>query len=211
MIELRTLGAIDLRNGTGARIDSVLLHTKRLSLLVYLCTSHPVQVQRRDTLVALLWPELDDAHARGALRHELSQLRRALGRHALRGTGTEAVGVNAEEIWCDACAFEAALEAGCPADALELWRGEFLPGLHVPGGEFDRWVDGTRDRLVRRAMDAADRLRVRADERGDLAGAVRWARRRAEMTPYDETAWQSLLDALDRAGDRAGALAANPC
>jgi hypothetical protein len=110
-------------------------------------------------------------------------LRRALGRDALRGAGVEAVGVNAVQIWCDACAFEAALDAGRPADALELWRGEFLPGLHVPGGEFDRWVDGTRDRLARRAMEAADRLRLRAEEQGDLepwsagpGAAPRWRR-----------------------------------
>ncbi|MCG6989540.1 MAG: hypothetical protein LJF06_15355 [Gemmatimonadetes bacterium] len=208
MIELRTLGAIELRNGTDERIQSVLYHSKRLALLAYLCTAHPVQLWRRDTLVALLWPELDDAHARGALRYELSQLRRALGRDALCGEGAEAVGVNPERVWCDSSAFEAALDGGRLADALELWRGDLLPGLHVPGGEFERWLDGTRDRLARRAMDAADQLRARAEERGDVAGAIRWARRGTELARHDETAWRHLLSSLDRAGDRAGALAA---
>jgi len=208
MIELRALGTIELRNGAGERIESVLVHSKRLALLVYLCTSHPVQLTRRDTLVALLWPELDDAHARGALRFELSRLRRALGHDALCGEGAKAVGVNPERIWYDASAFEAALDGGRLADALELWRGEFLPGLHVPGGEFQRWLDGTRARLARRAVDAATRLRARAEERGDVSGAVRWARRGTELAPYDETAWHHLLSSLDRAGDRAGALAA---
>jgi len=208
MIELRTLGTIELRDGTGERIESVLLHSKRLALLAYLCTSHPIQLWRRDTLVTLLWPELDNAHARGALRFELSRLRRALGRDALCGEGAEAVGVNPERIRCDASAFEAALDDGRLADALDLWRGEFLPGLHVPGGEFERWLDGTRDRLARRAVDAAEQLRARAEERGDVAGALRWARRGTELSPYDETAWRHLLSSLDRAGDRAGALAA---
>jgi len=208
MIELRTLGTIELRDGTGERIDSVLLRSKRLALLAYLCTSHPVQLSRRDTLVTLLWPELDHAHARGALRFELSRLRSALGRDALCGGGAEAVGVNPERVWCDASAFEAALDSGRLADALELWRGEFLPGLHVPGGEFERWLDGTRDRLARRAVDAVDQLRARAEEGGDVAGAVRWARRGVELSPCDETAWRHLLSSLDRAGDRAGALAA---
>ncbi|MEJ2215873.1 MAG: BTAD domain-containing putative transcriptional regulator, partial [Gemmatimonadota bacterium] len=208
MIELRTLGAIELRNGTDERVQSVLHHSKRLALLAYLCTAHPVQLWRRDTIVALLWPDLDDAHARGALRFELSRLRRALGRDALCGEGAEAVGVNPERIWCDASAFEAALDGGRLADALELWRGDFLPGLHVPGGEFERWLDGTRDRLAGRALDAADQLRAGAEEEGDVAGAVRWARRGTELAPYDETAWRHLLSSLDRAGDRAGALAA---
>lgn len=208
MIEFRTLGTIELRDGTDERIQSVLLHSKRLALLAYLCTAHPVQLWRRDTLVALLWPGLDNGHARGALRFELSRLRRALGRRALCGEGEEAVGVNPERIWCDASAFEAELDGGRLADALELWRGDLLPGLHVPGGEFERWLDGTRDRLARRAVDAADQLRARAEERSDLAGAVRWARRGTELSPYDETAWRHLLSSLDRAGDRAGALAA---
>jgi len=208
MIELRTLGTIELRDGTDGRIESVLHHSKRLALLACLCTSHPVHLWRRDALVALLWPELDDAHARGALRFELSRLRRALGRDALCGEGAEAVGVNPDRIWCDASAFEAALDGGRLAEALELWRGEFLPGLHVPCVEFERWLDGIRDRLAGRAMAAADQLRARAEEQGDVASAVCWARRGTELAPYDETAWRHLLSSLDRAGDRAGALTA---
>ncbi|MEJ2218491.1 MAG: bacterial transcriptional activator domain-containing protein, partial [Gemmatimonadota bacterium] len=77
-----------------------------------------------------------------------------------------------------------------------------------PGGEFERWLDGTRDRLVGRAVAAADKLRARAEERGDVAGAVRWARRGTDLAPYDETAWRHLLSSLDRTGDRAGALTA---
>jgi DNA-binding SARP family transcriptional activator len=208
VIELRTLGTIELLDEAGQRIESVLLRSKRLALLAYLCTSNPVRLWRRDILVALLWPELDNAHARGALRFELSRLRRALGCETLCGEGTDAIGVNPERIWCDASAFDAALDGGTLEAALELWRGDFLPGLHVPGGEFERWLDGMRDRLARRAVDAADQLRARAEERGDFAHAVRWARRGTELVPYNETAWRHLLSSLDRAGDRAGALAA---
>ena len=208
MIEFRSFGTVDLRDGNGERISSVLQHSKRLSLLAYFCASHPVRMHRRDTLVALLWPELDDVHARGALRSELSQLRRALGPHVLRGDRAQAVGVDGERIWCDATAFEAALDAGRLAEGLELVRGEFLPGLHVPDSDFDRWLAGRRDHLIRRATDAADRLRVAAEARSDWTGAVRWSRRCAELAPYDETALHHLLSALDRAGDRAGALSA---
>lgn len=208
MIEFRTLGTVDLRDGTGERIISVLQHSKSLSLLAYFCASCPVRLHRRDTLVALLWPELDDVHARGALRSELSQLRRALGPHVLRGDRAQAVGVDGERIWCDATAFEAALDAGRLAEGLELLRGEFLPGLHVPDSAFDGWLAGTRDRLTRRAIDAAGRLRAAAEERSDWKGALRWSRRCTELAPYDETELHRLLSTLDRLGDRAGALAA---
>jgi DNA-binding SARP family transcriptional activator len=73
--------------------SSVLLHW-RLSLLAYLCASHPPRLSRRDILTALLWPELDEAHARGSLRQELTRLRHALGAGVLLGDGMEAVGVD---------------------------------------------------------------------------------------------------------------------
>lgn len=208
MLELRTLGTIELRAESGDRVDSVQPHSKRLSLLAYLAASHPPGLHRRDTLVALLWPELDEEHARGALRHELYELRRALGPDALRGEGTEAVGVEPQRLWCDAAALEAAADAGRFEEVLELWRGEFLPGLHVPGGEFERWLDGARDRLARRVTDAGRHLSVQAEEAGDHAGAVAWARRLTVLAPYDETGWQRLIVLLDRLGDRAGALKA---
>ncbi|HSL70634.1 MAG TPA: hypothetical protein VK864_10365, partial [Longimicrobiales bacterium] len=131
MLEFRTLGTIDLRQASGARIESVLGHSKRLSLLAYLCASYPPGLHRRDSLVALLWPELDDAHARGALRHELYELRLCLGSGALRRDGDESVGVDGQRLWCDATAFDAAVDAGRLQEAMDLWRGDFLPGVHV--------------------------------------------------------------------------------
>lgn len=208
MIELRTLGTIDLRAGDGRRIESVLQHTKRISLLAYLCASHPPRLHRRATLVALLWPDSDEAHARGALRHELSQLRRSLGPGVLLGEGGESVGVDADRLWCDVRAFEAALADDRAADALRLWGGEFLPGLQVDGGEFERWMDETRGYLTRRAIDATRALTAAAEEAGDLKAAVTWARRQTQLAPWDETGWQRLIAVLDRQGDRAGALAA---
>jgi DNA-binding SARP family transcriptional activator len=208
MLEFRTLGKLDLWGEDGQRIESVLPHSKRLSLLAYLCVSHPPRLHRRDTLIALFWPELDDAHARGALRQELSRLRHALGRDVILGEGSEAVGVDAARLWCDAAAFQAALHAGELSSALGLFGGEFLPGLHVDGGEFDRWLDGARDSLRRGAVDAARSLSAEAEVVGDLARAVDGARRLTELAPYDETGWQRLIMLLDLCGDRAGALTA---
>ncbi len=208
MLEFRTLGSIDLRGDDGRRVESVLLHSKRLSLLTYLCACQPSQLHRRDTLVALFWPELDDTHARNALRQELFGLRRALGKGAFVVDRGEAIGVEPQRVWCDVRAFEDALAGGRLAEALELWQGEFAPGLHVDGGEFERWLDEERDRLGRKAIDAARRLVAEAEAAGDLPRAVACARRLTELAPYDETGWQSLISLLDRSGDRAGALAA---
>src|SRR5512146_2676075 len=208
MLELRTLGTIDLRGEDGRRIDSVVHHAKRASLLAHLCASYPQRFHRRATILALLWPELDEAHARGALRHELYELRRALGAGVLIGDGSETIGVDAQRIWCDARAFEAALEAGRPEEAVGLYHGEFLPGLYVDGGQFEHSLEEVRARFSRRAAEAARALASAAEERGDLEAAVTWTRRETELAPYDESGWQRLIFLLDRLGDRGGALRA---
>ena len=208
MLEFRTLGTIDLRRASGDRIESVLGHSKRLSLLAYLSASYPPGLHRRDSLVALLWPELDEAHARGALRHELYELRIALGSGTLRRDGDESVGVDEQRLWCDATAFDAAVDGGRLQEAMDLRRGDFLPGLHVNEGEFEHWLDATRDRLTRRAVEAARRLSNQAEEAGGWAEALAWARRVTELAPFDETGQQRLIMLLDRSGDRAGALMA---
>lgn len=206
MLEFRTLGSIDLRSGDGRRIEEVLRHRKRLSLLAYLSASYPPRRHRRDVLVTLLWPEGDEKHARSALRQELYQLRLALGPGVLLGDRAEDVGVDWAQFRCDAQQFQAALDGGRPAEALALWDGGFLAGLHVESGEFDRWLEETRLRLLNQAIDAARRLVEDAQHAGDDAAAVCWARRLAELAPYDETAWRTLIALLDGQGDRAGAL-----
>jgi serine/threonine-protein kinase len=206
MFEFRTLGTIELRGEDGSAVPAPLRHAKRVALLAYLALPHPIRLHRRETLIALLWPELDESHGRGMLRHELYELRRALGSDVIRGDGREAVSVDGERVWCDARAFSSLLESGHLIAAVDLLNGELLPGLSIPGAEFDRWLDGERSRLARRAGAAAGRLSMRAAEHGDLEAAVGWARQWTEFTPYDETGWRRLMTLLNQAGDRAGAL-----
>src|SRR5215212_10529857 len=106
MIELRTLGVLDLRGGDGQEFRAVLQQPKRLALLVYLAVaSRTRRFHRRDALLALFWPELDTDHARAALRRSLYFLRRSLGDDVVEGRGDEEVGVAEERLWCDAAAF----------------------------------------------------------------------------------------------------------
>jgi DNA-binding SARP family transcriptional activator len=106
MIELHTLGLLDLRDSDGNEISPVLRQPKRLGLLAYLTVSAPRRFHRRDTLLALFWPELDQEHARAALRRSLYFLRAQLGADVIGGRGDEEVGVPEAALWCDATALE---------------------------------------------------------------------------------------------------------
>lgn len=206
MIRLRLLGPPALRRADGTSVRSVLAQPKRFALLAYLAIAHPV---RRDTLVGLLWPELDHEHARMNLRQYLYRLRGSLGSDVLTGKGKELVGVDSARFWCDVTAFDAALEEDRPEDALALYRGPFLEGFHLSGAAgFERWQENERRRLEQRAATEAGRLAERADEDGDRTAARRWARRALGLAPYDEVVLRRYLGVLERQGDRATAVRA---
>src|SRR6266566_6512202 len=156
MMELRTLGAVDLRRADGQELRGVLAQPKRLALLVYLALARPRGFQRRDMLLALFWPEADNEHARAALRKAVLVVRRELGEGVLLGRGDEELGFADRTVWCDVISFEQAIRDGRSADALELYRGHLLEGFFVSGApDFERWVDGERTRLRDQAATAA--------------------------------------------------------
>src|SRR5687768_7144596 len=87
MIELHTLGMLDLRASEARDVLAVLQQPKRLGILAYLAADPPRRFHRRDSLLALFWPDLDEEHARAALRRSLHFLRSALGAEVLTGRG----------------------------------------------------------------------------------------------------------------------------
>jgi DNA-binding SARP family transcriptional activator len=210
MIKLRTLGGLDLTDSQGRELRSLLAQPKRLALLTYLVARNRHGARRRDSLVALFWPELDTDHARGALRQSLSFLRRVLGDGVLNGRSAESVGVEPTALECDATAFDQACDDGRPAAALELYRGDFLEGFFVSGisPDLERWIESERARLRGRAARAAAELVAVAERAGDAARAVQAARQAVALDPDDEEALARLVELLDRCGDRAGALSA---
>ena len=131
MLRLLTFGAVDLQGPSAGDAGAVLAQPKRLALLVYLAGARPFGVHRRDELLALFWPDLDDTRARDALNQALRFLRQALGPEVFVRRGGEDVGIDPDRLWCDAAAFQVALDAGRPPDALDLYRGDFLQGFFI--------------------------------------------------------------------------------
>jgi TolB-like protein/DNA-binding SARP family transcriptional activator/Flp pilus assembly protein TadD len=206
MIRFQTLGSIDLRNDEGA-VASVLSQPKRLALLAYLACARPLGFRSRDTLLALFWPEADTERARNSLRQALHHLRKGVGEAAITTRGERDVGIDSTLLSCDAAQFTAAFEAARFEEALAVYRGDFLPGLHVQDApEAARWIDDERMHLRRCAMDGARRLLNDASDRRDVEGAIRWARRAVAIDPADEPAVRRLVQALADAGDVPAAL-----
>ena len=207
MVRCRTLGVLELHDSSTEEHLSVLSQPKRAALLVYLAAATPRGFHRRDTLLALFWPDSDQEHARAALRQSLTFLRHELGPEVIQTRGGEDVGVDPERLWCDVVAFEEGIRVDDLEHGLEFYRGDFLAGFHLSGcGAFEEWVEGRRRELRDVAVDAVTRMIAREETRGSITGAVQWARRRVRLMTDDERALQRLLRLLDRGGDRAGAL-----
>ena len=208
MLKLRVLGRMELSGGEETDLDSILRRPKRLAILAYLCLADPGSLIRRDTLIALFWPESDEDHARAALNQSLYVLRSALGSQAVIGRGREEVGIDRSLLGCDACAFRDALENDDLQHALDLYAGELLPGLHIDCPDFERWLASERASLREDAHAAALELGTRAAGAGAAAEATDFYRRALEIAPESALAARHLVETLWQAGRRPAAIEA---
>jgi len=207
MIQFRMLGGLSLTAADGREVRSLLAQPRRLALLAYLAAGTTRDFQRRDSLVALFWPELDQKHARAALREALHVLRGAVGQGIVTRRGDEEIGLDSDRFWTDVRAFDRAVASGEWGEALELYRGDLLEGFFISEApEFERWLETERARLKDAACRGAHALIERAEASGDLAAAASWARRAARLTPFDEELVRCLISLLDRLGDRTRAV-----
>lgn len=207
-VRFTVLGSAELAGPNSAELRAALVQPKRLALLTYLALASPRGFHRRDTLLALFWPESDDKRARHALRQAVHTLRRAIAPGVIVSRGDNDLGIGPSALWCDAWEFQDALDAGDTERALSLYRGDLLPGFFVPNAapELEQWFETERGRLRSLVATAACRVADLAESRGDFIGAVRCARRAVAFSPDDEGSLRRLIALLDRAGDRAGAL-----
>jgi len=209
MVILRTFGTLDLRRPDSAPIEELLAQPKRMGLLVFLASVEASQVNTRDTVLAMFWPELPAPRARRALNQALYELRQALGPGVIVSQGDQSIRVERTRLCCDAEAFRSAVEGGALVDAMALYRGEFLDGFFVSGvPEFERWQAQQRDLFRRNAAAAAARLSDAALSEGRPEEAVQWVRRHLEIARHDERALRHLMNLLTQSGNPTEAIEA---
>jgi len=204
-LRLHLFGAPRLEDETGpVAFDT----RKAFGLLAYLVLHEP---QHRDVLGALLWPDQDTTHARGALRRTLSAVKKSLPKEAIVAT-RDLVGFDPGSLWVDVLSFRTALQrGGDDPDALDeaaaLYRDDFLSGFALRGApDFDDWVSVERESLRRDATRCLARLGKKAVVEGKVEDALTHLRRWVGLDPLDESAHRTLIETYLTAGDRAAAL-----
>jgi DNA-binding SARP family transcriptional activator len=207
MIELRVLGGLDIRTAHGTAAVDGPTQPRRQAVLLYLALAVPAGFHSRDCLMALLWPDSDEASARHSLRNALHALRRSLGEDLFLTRGEGQVSLNPEVAWCDAVELRDLLAEGRWEAALNHWTGDLAPGFHVAGAPgFERWLEKMRAAL-RRSMAAGAWRRVdELEASGDAPAAARAARQAADIIELDEAGVRRLIRLLDACGERAEAL-----
>jgi DNA-binding SARP family transcriptional activator len=212
-------------DGTPVKLD----RRKAVALLAYLAVtaeSHP-----RDTLVNLLWPELDSTRGRAALRRTLYSLNQALTGPWLDADREEiglAPGPTSPAspepgLWVDVVHFRRLLaqcEAHghptsqvCPAcvpllsEAVDLGRGEFLSGFSLKDSvNFDDWQLHQAEVLRRELIRALERLVDWHSDQHEFEPAAGYARRKLALDPLDEDAHCQLMCLYAWLGQRSFAL-----
>ena len=205
MLRLQALGGLALFSAT-QELGGAALQKRRLALLAALAVNG-TRGMSRDKLLALLWPDVDDAHGRQALSQSLYALRKDTGVDVV--VGTDVLRLNPAVLTSDLADFEMAISRRRTHDAAALYVGPFLDGVHISGSdEFDRWADLERMRLARVAERAIEELAVEADARDDHLAAADWWRRLVALDPLKTRANLGLVTALAASGERVNAIRA---
>jgi DNA-binding SARP family transcriptional activator len=160
----------------------------------------------RERLMALLWPESDEARSRSALRSTLHTIRQALGPGAVLSAG-ELLRLDASVVNSDVGSFARALDSDRDADAVRSYGGPLLEGFHLDGApDFERWLDGERTRLAREYAEALERLATTAERAGAWGEAASWWAHAEEHDPLNSRFALQHARALVVVGDRANAV-----
>ncbi|KAA3643402.1 MAG: hypothetical protein DWQ07_23095 [Chloroflexi bacterium] len=223
-ISIRLLGSFQAELGEGQK--ATFRSDSERALLAFLLMEKD-RPHRRESLGALLWPEVSEKQARNNLRvalHRMRQTMEANGREVVIANNRELQFNEDADVWLDVWAFEDALQSveshdhkgleSCVkcqeklSEAVELYRGPFLQGFMLEDSQpFLEWVVLKQEWLHRQALET---LAILADVHvalEDYEKAEAFARRQLTLEPWREEAHRQLMHALALRGERSAALA----
>lgn len=208
MIELNILGPAEIRNSRGELEHSFLAGPKRLALLTFLLLARPRGFHRRDSLLPLFWPELDQKSARNSLSNMLYHIRKTLGSEALKNRGAEEIMIDPQVFSSDVLLFEQAIKRQDLENALELYRSDLLKGFFVSNNsqEFDHWLEKERKRFHSLATDGCRSLAIELLRNNEHQEAQKWLKKGLELNPDSEDFQIKLISSLGKTGNKKAAL-----
>lgn len=204
------------------------------ALLAYLALEP--RTHRRETLAALLWPDIGQEYAQNNLRSALHRLRQPLQAmdpqltaqiiHSTRQTIT----LDEAHLRCDVPQFTTLVNASAAharsavtdeahlvqcaecrarlAQAAELYQGELLAGFTLgDASPFDEWLLLRREALHQQMVVLLFDLAAAYLTHAEWTPAQRYARRILALEPWREEGHRLLMQILVRSGQRSAALA----
>lgn len=192
---------------------------KASALLFYLATTG--QSCNRDMLASLLWGESPEEKARKNLRDVLFNLRPLVGDYLIISRQTVSLDQEApHEV--DVVRFATLLKelgdlkSGSLSaaamiflrDAVDLYRGEFLEGLHISQApDFETWLFEERTKLHQLVVQSLHSLTNYLTQQGNTALGIKYASRLLALEPWREETHRQLMQLLVWSGQRSAALA----
>ena len=204
-LRLRAFGGLSLEAADAStELGGAAKQPRRLALLAMLAVSGSRGI-RRDKILGLLWPEVDEAKGRQALSQAIYALRKDTGEEELI-VGSDTLKLNTEIVGSDIADFDAAISSGDDQSAAELYA-PFLDGVNLSdSAAFERWSDDQRLRYATVAEQLIEKLAAAADQQGDHTAAAHWWRRLTALDPLKTRGAIGLMNALAATGHRADAL-----
>jgi predicted ATPase/DNA-binding SARP family transcriptional activator len=217
-VQVDVVGVVSVRAGD-RRVSGHALGGRRarVALVVLALNQGPVSAAR---LAEALWPDSPPPSWQAALRGVIRALRTSVAELGLGGQDLvvtapngyalapgidvdvilAATSVAAAETYLAAGRHRAALAA--VDGALSLEGSDLLPDEDLP------WLDAHRKSVDDTRRRALEIVAAAAGALGEHHRAIQAARQAVSSDPMDERAHRALIQALDRAGDRAGAVLA---
>jgi PAS domain S-box-containing protein len=218
-LQIFTLGRFGLAAGGRSLAVKSWERKQAVTLLKYLVANlgRPVH---RETLVELLWPEIDEDRGWKRLKVTIHSLR-----HQLRSAGiveeiVETVGKNyalrREAVWVDSEAFEKCIGEGAILQHQQQWdkalhhfdeARRLYRGDYMEEDVYADWCTAERERLFEIYLELLTRMAECHARVGHFAEAVRVCRDALIRDPVRESFHRTLMEYLVRLGNAEQAMA----
>jgi DNA-binding SARP family transcriptional activator len=184
--------------------------TRRQARALLFCLADEMRPLSRAQLALLLWPENTETAASRNLTRLLSYTRKVLPHHDLLQVGRDAIFLDTGLAWSDTAHFTlltGQADKGALAEAVNLYRGDFLSGFALPDNyEFDGWLAGRRWYYERGYLGVLAKLVTAEMATANYAEAIQYGRQYLATDNLSEEIHRQLITLYTLNGDRSAAL-----